>query len=573
MPTPWSSKLIRLVYGNGPLLKTRSTAKQSNTAAQRILALAAAWIFLMAGISLVGPARESLSLDSSLINRVYVPYLISLSSITTVLASVCGKSKRTSLRNNSSNTSVTRVQRSNRSGKTKSKSNKRSTSTNRRTSNRSNSSSSSNSNSNSNSNSSNRTNRTTTPTTPIDSLMPHTLSLGIWMNLFFGIILLACQQSTPTLPYLPFFSNSRTVKSLSVGTFYVVTSAYAIFPVSVLWSELPETLLSIGDRVLFKHATLGRQAYTFFGLCLTIGSLFGSFFVQILASTLGTYSLIFASALSFQMALWSFNYASRSSRNDKKPTVTCPPPEKSPPPSSKSSLAPAVAVPSSSVFAVYRKSLLARGMLAYTAAYSVGVVVMYIERTHILKTLTTDERTGLLGLTGTISAVLTCTLQVLSLWKGFAASTSSGRHSDSNSSSSSGFSRSGGRNSVSTTTATLVTLASLPVTFALGVTALMFVPSTWSAVFSVVAVRVVSFVVVRPQREICWGAMSGSNRMKAKMLADSAGRKFGDLLVPVYAGVSGSIAGHLFLGTLVVGWLWVSRFTAKSFGDRMHRVA
>ena len=82
---------------------------------------------------------------------------------------------------------------------------------------------------------------------------------------------------------------------------------------------------------------------------------------------------------------------------------------------------------------------------------------------------------------------------------------------------------------------------------------------------SVVAIRVISFVVVRPQREICWGALPKASRIKAKMLFDSAGRKFGDLIVYGYDLISGSIFGSIVSFILILSWLYSCYLTSFSF--------
>jgi hypothetical protein len=199
-----------------------------------------------------------------------------------------------------------------------------------------------------------------------------------------------------------------------------------------------------------------------------------------------------------------------------------------------------------SLMAVYRDSPLACGMLAYTAAYSMCVVIMYVERTTVLQVMRVDQRTHVLGTTGTISAVLTCGLQLFALWAG-------------------------GKGGGSATSSTFVTLSALPVVFAMSVASVVWVPSTGTVVLSVVAIRVVSFVVVRPQREVCWSALTKDKRTKAKMLADSAGRKFGDLIVPIYAAISGTKSSHVVCGLLVAGWLYVSGCTSYYFQNALAR--
>lgn len=471
----WGKTLIQFVYGKD-LLNPRQLTNiaATNTAATRLTALAMAWMLLMAGVTLVGPARESLSLDATLIQSTLVPYLISLSSFVTVALNW-----NTTIRcgGNNQNTS---------------------------------------------------------------SKLSHTMTIGTWAGLFYGILLLACQS---TLPRFTPLTNSTLAKSFSIGTFYIFTSAFAIFPVSLLWSELPEELLSIGAAVLKPNVVLKRQSYTFFGLCLTMGSLMGSFSVQLLVVGSGTHSLIFASACSFQLSKWCYNYATSPGSASSHKTVHVVAKDVD---HQAQQSGPRVQDQAISLVAVYRDSPLARGILAYTAAYSMCVVIMYVERTTVLQAMSVDQRTHVLGTTGTISAVLTCGLQLFALWAG-------------------------GKGGGSATSSTFVTLSALPVVFATSVASVVWVPTTGAVVLSVVAIRVVSFVVVRPQRELCWSALTKDKRTKAKMLADSAGRKFGDLIVPVYAAISGTRSSHVVCGLLVAGWLYVSWCISFYFQNALAR--
>ena len=192
--------ILRSVYGRTLLLPSLSLQPtQVRNASVRLLLLATAWITLMAGISLVGPARESLSLDATLIDRNVVPYLIMLSSIVTVALNWL---------------------------------------------------------------------------LPKTQTVTQTLRFGTWMTFFFGLLLVSCQSKSNNSFVATTFS-SMPIKAMSVGSFFVATSCFAIFPVSVLWSELPETLLNIGieSDVLPSNVTLERQSYTFFGLCFSSGHL------------------------------------------------------------------------------------------------------------------------------------------------------------------------------------------------------------------------------------------------------------------------------------------------------------
>lgn len=490
LPLTWSSTIVRAVYGDSIHHKQKLNASSLKTAALRILSLAFAWIMLMAGISLVGPARESLSLDPTLLDRSKVPYLIASSSLVTV----------------SLNWFLPKTQ-----------------------------------------------------------TVTQTLQFGAWMALFFGVLLLSCQSNRFTV------LNTTTIKSMSVGLFFVATSAFSIFPVSCLYSELPETLLVIGKEcgVLNNNVLLGRQSFTFFGLCLTVGSMLGSFSVQFLAQYLGTYSLIFGAAISFQIARWLYSNSVGTTRKTlrRKKSEIVPKTSKdqdSNPDSDKNQDINPDESKSISLIDIFRNFKLARGMFLYTAAYSMGVIIIYMERTNILKALGTDKRTGVLGMTGSISSVVTCVLQLLLLWNGSSKASSI----QSVNSIQPGQPATSKTSNPFTKYATVLRLSMLPSMFGASIVALTWLPSIWAVVCSVVGVRVVSFVIVRPQREVCWQALPKMERLKAKMMADSVGRKFGDLIAPLYAMVCGSMNGSVVSGLLVIGWLGVSQSTVNAFVEQ-----
>jgi AAA family ATP:ADP antiporter len=340
------------------------------------------------------------------------------------------------------------------------------------------------------------------------------------------------------LPYVYgfFIANLLVFYALLVGegshvhaarAFFVWTSVYNLFVVSVFWSFMADLYTSAQAKRLFGFVAAGGTA----------GALAGPVLAATLARPLGAPSLLLVSAGFLGVAVLCIHrlIAWSATRRSAAPAAGEPPPEA--PPLGGSVLA---AIP------LVLRSPYLLGIALFMLLFTTASTVLYFQQAQIVRDAfaTSEERTALFAAVDFAVNALTIGIQVLLTGRIVRALGVGG------------------------------TLALVPVLLGLGFVALGVAPVLSVIVVVQVLRRAGDYALTRPAREMLYVVLSRDEKYKAKNLIDTAVYRGGDAVSAwAYAGLRalGLSLGAIALVAVPVAGLWA--WLAWSLGRRQEALS
>ncbi len=316
--------------------------------------------------------------------------------------------------------------------------------------------------------------------------------------------------------------------------FYIWTSVYNLFVVSVFWSFMTDLYTIEEGRRLFACIAAGGS----------LGGVVGSLLTASLVSTMGLTNLLLLSAGLLAVCLPCIAWLARWGAARR---------VGAPPEAVGGGILDGIAH-------VFRSPYLL-ALCAQTLLYTATSTMLYTQRLRIVSTSISDpaQRTALFASMDTVVNIATIVVQLLATGR-FIAWTGVG-----------------------------TALAVVPILTGVGFLALAAQPALWSAgpaatgmtvlwllVGFEVLRRVAHFAVDRPAREMLFTALSREDKYKAKNFIDTVIYRGGD------AASSWAVDGIRSFGLAVGGvaaaavplaglWLWLTRFLARGYAERVTR--
>lgn len=289
--------------------------------------------------------------------------------------------------------------------------------------------------------------------------------------------------------------------------FYVWTSVFALFVVTVFWGLVADCFSNDQGKRLFGFIAIGSS----------VGGILGSFVTSILAVRVEVFMLLLIACIPLEFASW---FAARLHRGFATGDVE----------GAGESERPLAGNAWSGMRAVFSSPYL-MGIAAFIALMTFASTVLYFAQSDLIYAAMTDrgERTAFLARMDLVVNVLTILFEVyltarIIKWFGVG-----------------------------------VTLALIPVAVAAGFLALGLYPTLWTLVIVQVIYRAGRYGLTKPAREVLFTVVSREEKYKSKAFIDAAVYRGGDLVSGwIYAGAAalGLTLGSIALLAAPVGAIW-----------------
>lgn len=301
--------------------------------------------------------------------------------------------------------------------------------------------------------------------------------------------------------------------------FYVWTSVFALFVVTVFWGLVADCFTNEQGRRLFAFIAVGSS----------VGGMIGSFITAVLAEQLPVFSLLLIACVPLEVAAWCAKILHkrlgtgqvRAEGERERPLA---------------------GTALSGMKAVFASRYL-MGIAAFIALMTFASTILYFQQANLLGEAISDrgERRAFLANMDLAVNILTIVFQVyltarVIRWLGVG-----------------------------------LTLAAVPAAAALGFVALSLVPTLTALVIVQVAYRAGRYGMTRPAREVLFTVLSREEKYKSKAFLDAAVYRGGDLVSGwIYAGLAAvglSIGAIALVATpLAVAWVFIGLTLGKK-GD------
>ncbi len=291
--------------------------------------------------------------------------------------------------------------------------------------------------------------------------------------------------------------------------FYVWTSVFALFVVTVFWGLVADCFSNEQGRRLFGFIAVGSS----------VGGMVGSFVTGRLAETVAVFSLLLIACVPLEIASWCARILHRKLGTGQIKTKG-------------ESDKPLAGNAISGMKAVFASRYLL-GIATFIALMTFASTILYFQQAHLLGDAIADrgERRAFLANMDLAVNVLTITFQLyltarIIRWLGVG-----------------------------------LTLAAVPAAAALGFVTLTFVPTLTALVIVQVAYRAGRYGMTRPAREVLFTVLSREEKYKSKAFLDAAVYRGGDLVSGwAYAGLAavGLSVGAIALVATPLAVVWVA---------------
>ena len=297
--------------------------------------------------------------------------------------------------------------------------------------------------------------------------------------------------------------------------FYIWTSVFNLFVVSVFWGFMADG---------FKSEQ-GKRLFGFIGVGGTLGSIVGSAVTAGLVNAVGSASLLLISAVLLEAAVLSVGQLAAAFNVERGGTATAETP-----------IGGGVLSGIGHVLA----SPYLLGICAYMLLYTIGSTFLYFQQAHIVEAAYTDRaaRTALFAQIDLVVNVLTVLVQAFVTGK------------------------------LMTRLGVAVTLTIVPAISVAGFLGVGLMPSVAMLIGFLVLRRAGNFAVARPSREVLYTVVSREDKYKAKSFIDTFVYRLGDQIGawadPVVASMGFGMAGAGFVAApLALLWLGVGLWLGR----------
>jgi len=330
------------------------------------------------------------------------------------------------------------------------------------------------------------------------------------------------------LVFYGLFTQLPEAQQVWVGrAFYIWTSVFNLFVVSVFWGYMADVFRS----------EQGKRLFGFIGVGGTLGSIVGAAITATLVNAVGTAGLLLVSAVLLELAVQCVRRLAGLIRDGGE---------------GRAAVAEEAPIGGSALAGISHvfKSPYLLGICGYMLLYTIGSTFLYFQQAHIVEAAYTDRaaRTALFARIDLAVNILTVVVQALLT----------------------------GRLMSRLGVAAMLTI--VPAISVAGFLGVALVPTVTVLIGFLVLRRAGNFAVARPSREVLYTVVSREDKYKAKSFIDTFVYRFGDQLGawadPLLASFGLGMAGVALVAAPLAGlWLliglWLGRRQAAMVTDRV----